>query len=484
MKKQIVCIIIALLSLAGCSRQQKTESDIALAINSPSDEFTTIASGRDFKVMGSIEGEVPEDALVKVSLIDEEGTEIRYAQGSRNNINAVSLDWYEGPVIQFTDKYELSDIAYTAPELVNLRDKSPYDATTKCVWTDDSFAALIVSATDEKHGLYCDDYFNLVDENGNAYDAFPEGKYTIRVTVFAKGGQVLAEQEKKINIGGSKSTLILRGGNNDMRKLMEKWAVDNGFMVLADLLPGMYGPYYQFSTIAMSFAAEGSEYMSVPITTMLYNITESSTSYGMELAAFVQKPHRTDNPDEVQYYCADIGEYEIAGTKCKLVKMPENKMRICRIDSVSDDAKDGVFINDGHQIADTDLSDNDGWSVSGNNKIAIMGVTAPYQLNGREIIPDKEKIGFYNYCNGIDPLQFTFESEEESFTETRPMGMYRLENPDDEGSKSVYEFYSMFDSTLFKAEKTYRVTVTAYDRKSELVPSVYNEFEMTIKRAY
>lgn len=484
MRRKIISVIvlITLLAMVGCSNTQQIDSGITLDITSPCDEFTTIAGGRDFKVMGRIEGVVPEDALVKVSLIDEDGTEIRYAQGDKNSINSVSLDWYEGPIVQFADVYEMSEIAYTAPELVDLEDKSPHDATTKCVWTDDSFAALITSATDKKHGLYCDDFFNLVDENGDAYDAFPEGKYTIRATVVDRDDQTLAEAEKKINIGGSKSTLILRGGNNDMRRLMEKWAVDHEGMVLGDLLPGMYGPYYQLSTLAMSYAAEASEYMSVPITTMLYNITETSTSYGMELAAFAQKPHRTDNPNEVQYYCADIGEFDIVGTKCKLVKMPENKMRICRIDSISEAAKDGIFIKDGRQIVDTDLSGDDGWSVTGKNKIAIMGVTSPYQLDDSELVPNEKKYGFYNYTNGIDTLSFTFESEGESFTETRKMGMYRLDKPEDEGSKCVYEFYSIFDGNLFKPGKAYKVTITAYDRNAELVPSVHDEFKMTINR--
>lgn len=482
MKRKIVCLItiIAVFSLVGCGKQQ-TKADIALEITSPCDEFATIAEGRDIKVMGNIKGEVPEDAIVKVSLIDEDGTELRYAQGDRNNIYAVSTDWYKGPVVQLADEYKMSEIAYTAPELVNLKGKSPHDATTKCVWTDDSFAALVTSATDKKHGLYCDDYFNLVNENGDAYDAFPEGKYTVQAIISDKDGNVLAEQEKQISIGGSKSTLILRGGSNDMRKLMEKWAIDHESMVLGDLLPGMYGPYYQLSTLAMSYAAEGSEYMSVPVTTMLYNITESSTSYGMELASFVQKPHRTDDSNEAQYYCADIGEFKIADTKCKLVKMPENKMHICRVDAVSEDAEDGVFIMDGHQIADTDLCGDDGWTVSAGNKIAIMGVTAPYQLDDSEIVPNEEKFGFFDYRNGIDTLQFTFESEEKSFTETRKMGMYRLEKAGDEESRCVYEFYSMFDSKLFKSGETYKVTIAAYDRNSELVPSVHNEFEMTVQ---
>lgn len=484
MKKTIVCLIILfiLFSVSGCIEIGHNKTDIVLEITSQSDEIATIAKGRHFKVKGNIKGKVSRDAIVRVSLINEDGMEVRYAQGDRSNIKAVSLDWYKGPVVH-AGEYEMSEIAYTAPELVNLKNKSPYDATTKCVWTDDSFAALITSATDEKHGLYCDDYFNLTDENGNAYDAFPEGKYTIRITILDNGNNILAKQEKKITIGKTKGILIFRFSNKDMRNLMEKWAIDHEYMVLSEMLPGAYGqgPYYQLCTLAMSVAAEGSEYMSVPVKAMLYNITENSNSYGMELASFVQKPHRTDNPDEVQYYCADIGEYEILGTKCKLVKMPENKMHICRVDSVSEEAKDGIFIMDGHQLVNIDLYGDDGWSVSGNNKIAIMGVTAPYQLKDSEVVPNKEMIGFCNYLNGIDTLHFTFESEDESFTEIRQMGMYRLENEEDEGSKSVYEFYSMFDKKLFKAGKTYKVIVTAYDRNSILVPSVYNEFKMTIK---
>ncbi len=83
----ILSLAMALaLFLGACSGDQETgdqqTSDRQAAqieIKAPSSGETTIAPGRHFKVSGSLSGEIPDDAVLKVTLLDEAGQEVRYA---------------------------------------------------------------------------------------------------------------------------------------------------------------------------------------------------------------------------------------------------------------------------------------------------------------------------------------------------------------------------------------------------------------------
>lgn len=159
----------------------------------------------------------------------------------------------------FDEDTDFSEVAYTSPELAVADKKDPYtsaqDATVKCVYTDNDFYALIVSATDPEHGLADMDGYELVDHKGRPYDALPEGKYQIQVTLSYADGKELAFASKEMEIGRKSGTVIHEITTETAIKnvgmdLLTAWASDENLTILGDFLPGFFGPYYQMSTIA------------------------------------------------------------------------------------------------------------------------------------------------------------------------------------------------------------------------------------------
>ena len=72
------------------------------------------------------------------------------------------------------------------------------DATVKCWYSDDRFKAIIVSATDEAHGLICNDGVGFTDENGLPYDVLERGKYRLVAELATKDGVLMANAEKAL----------------------------------------------------------------------------------------------------------------------------------------------------------------------------------------------------------------------------------------------------------------------------------------------
>lgn len=83
----VFCLAIALsLFLGACSGGQESgnqepgsQEPVKIEIQAPSRGETTIAPGRQFKVSGSLSGEVPDDASLRVTLLDAAGDEVRHA---------------------------------------------------------------------------------------------------------------------------------------------------------------------------------------------------------------------------------------------------------------------------------------------------------------------------------------------------------------------------------------------------------------------
>ena len=83
--------------------------------------------------------------------------------------------------------------------------------------------------------------------------------------------------------------------------------------MLNDLLPGMFGPFYQMSTMQLSVSCETAEYLSGKIALLLYGNTAKSTSYCLEVAKYLQLQHTVENPDIASYYAFDLGEPRFPG---------------------------------------------------------------------------------------------------------------------------------------------------------------------------
>lgn len=211
--------VISVLLLTACSKGFPTETAVSVEqetvkvkIKTPRDVESTIAPGRHFKVSGSLSGEIPDDAILRVTLLDAAGKEMRYAAADQKGTDRVLPSVIGDDITVFNKDTDFSEVAYTAPELVVADKNNPYrsahDATVKCVYTDHDFYALIVSATDPEHGQAEKDGFELVDHEGRPYDALSEGKYRIQVTLSSPDGKELASTSREIEIGRKEGTIV------------------------------------------------------------------------------------------------------------------------------------------------------------------------------------------------------------------------------------------------------------------------------------
>ena len=495
-------VVLALL-LTACdsgflSKTDKSESSgsvgkgkVKIQIKTPSAEESTIAPGRHFKVSGSLSGEIPDDARLTVTLLDAAGDELRFAGTDRKGTDRVIQSVVGGSITVFDENTDFSEVAYTAPELAVADKENPsdssHDATVKCVYTDKTFYALIVSATDPKHGLAEADGYKLVDHDGNPYDALPGGKYKIRVKLSSADGKKLASASEEIEIGRKSGTVIheittAAAINKGGMDLLRAWAANNNLTILGDLLPGFFGPEYQMSTLPMSVSCETAEYLPGKIKMLVYGNTSISASYALEAAKYLQLEHNVENPKIAEYYAFTLGEPAFKGEPARIVKLGENEnIRICRIDHVEDGTQDGVFITTEQQVPGSDTDPSDGWEA-GKGAFAVAGVMKPYQLKDDELVPDDDRYGFYRYLNGAVTLAYTFTPADgsDSFTIHKDVGVRRIDEPGENSKPARCEFYNVFPADTLKSGNSYKVTVRAYDRKSKFIKGAVCKFTLSV----
>ena len=499
----VLCIAMALsLFLGACSGGQESEKQetvsqetvsqetVKIEIRTPSSGELTIAPGRHFKVSGSLSGEVPDDAGLRVTLLNAEGKEVRCAAADHKGIDRVIPSVVGGDITVFAEGTDFSEVAYTAPEMAVADTEDPeasaHDATVKCVYTDTDFYALIVSATDTEHGLTEEDGYELTDHEGKPYEALPEGKYKIRVDLSSADGKELASAEEEIEIGRTAGTIIheittetaIKKGGMD---LLTAWAADENLTILGDLLPGFFGTEYQMSTMPMSVACETAEYLPGKIKMLVYGNMPESASNALEVAKYLQLEHNTENPDIAEYYLFDLGEPAFAGEKARIEAFGDGEnIRVCRIDHVADETEDGVFLTTEEQVLGSDTDPSDGWAAAA-GAFAIAGVMKPYQLQDDELVPDEDIYSFYEFLNGADSLVYTFAPSDgsEPFTVKKAVGVRRIDAPDAESEPAQYEFYNVFPADTLEAGNTYDVTIQAYDRKGEAISGAVCEFSVS-----
>ena len=486
-----MCVMTILLSSAGCSGPfaSGTDGGVKISITAPSAAELVIAPGRHFKVAGVFEGTVPDDAVLRVSLIDGSGKEIRYACTDRKGTDRIVPGCIGGDTTVLVAGTEFSDVAFTAPELAVADSSDPqasaHDATVKCVYTDETFYALIVSATDTGHGLAEDDGYGFTAHDGEPYSALPEGRYAVRVVLSSSDGKEIASASEEIEIGFkagtvihevTTSTAVGKGG----KELLDSWAAEQDLTVLSDLLPGMFGPYYQMSTLQLSVSCESSEYLPGRIVMLVYGNWDMSASNGLELAKYLQLEHRTDDPLAAEYWLFSLGEPSLGGERARIVKFGEDeRIHICRVDRIADETQDGIFMIGEEQILGSDTDPSDGWTA-GEGAFAVFGVMKPYQLKDDEIVPEEGMYGFYRLTNGADTLVYTFSASDGSdeFSVTKSTGVSRIGKDDEYFGPAVYEFYSVFPRGTLREGTSYDVTVQAYDREGVKIEGAFCRFTL------
>ena len=177
----------------------------SLSIETPSEAETTIAPGRSFYVLGSIENRssLPDDAVLTVSLTDADGTSVRNVTTSVKGNTSLylpnNLNYYSPVTTEDIKSSGMPELISTDP--VNGSDFN--NASIKCYYNDKSFYAMIAGGNEI-------DQMKWRDANGAAYPELSEGNYTITVTLEEQDSTVLAQTQKAITIGVSENKVLAR----------------------------------------------------------------------------------------------------------------------------------------------------------------------------------------------------------------------------------------------------------------------------------
>ena len=309
------------------------------------------------------------------------------------------------------------------------------------------------------------------------------------MTLSSPDGKELASASRESEIGRKEGTIIheitsytaIKKGGKD---LLLAWVSDENLTILDDLLPGFFGTFYQMSFMPMSVSCETAEYLHDRIHMLVYGNKASSTSNALEVARYLQLEHNAENPDIVKYYFFDLGEPAFAGGQARIVAFDDNEnIRICRIDRVTENASDGVFLTTEEQVQGSDTDPSDGWEAA-ESAFAIAGVMKPYQLQDDEVVPDDDVYSYYRLLNGADSLVYTFTPADgsEPFSITKAVGVTRIDEPDGESTPALYEFYNVFPENTLTAGNSYDVTIQAFDKNGAPIRGAVCTFTLTLSK--
>lgn len=426
---------------------------ISLDILTPSGQVGFVEYKRSFVVNGKIKSDanIPNNCTLLINIKDNKNNIVRFVKCDKKNKEYL-LDYPS--LIKYPSDLDVNDSKlkeFGFPELIvndiNNPNESIKNATIKCWFSDTEFKAIITSGSDINHGCIFDDGMNFVDENNNAYTILEKGNYLIEV-ILKNEYDVLAKSYKDFVIGQRDNQLICRFYPLSHKQAMIKFSNNNNYSIITDLLPGYLDSYlgvwlYHKGLLKMYRANDICLFEKSHVRMFNYLIDETSTSYATELA-YLQN-HNQINTDRFTSYYYDIGEaivginkpYERKGI---IKEFGEDEYGlICRIDEIDNSLLENTYYIDERN---TIYSHFDLGNVSLNsNKIAIMGVIKPIQLNPNDFILKDDNT--YEILDYPYQMIYLFNIDDKRQVYKRYLNMERIDTQSI--GKSVFEFYNTFE---------------------------------------
>ena len=439
-----------------------------ILITLPSNDIGFVEYKRSFCVEGKFNIAVPNDAKLRINILDSLGRIVRFIETDCKN-KPIVLD-YPG-LITYADELDpdrklMQKFGY--PILcvndINMPELSIHNATIKLWYNDFCFKGIIISTSNIENGAIFDDGLNFVDENGKSYSCLDMGDYKIEV-VLSKDNEVLAKAYKEFVIGKRDKQLICRFNPISHKERMIKWCVDNNIAIIKDLLPGYLesylGTWYYHMGILKAYRANDICLFDDTYVVMFdYLIDPTSTSYETELA-YLQTQNKI-NKDRFESWHYDIGEASVKGVVGTPIRFNDDEyMSICRIDVVNNLAKENIYYLDDRAINKTLLKD---YIVYVNESIQIMGVVKPWQMDSKDFILKDDNT--YTINNYPDIIHYEFICDGHVYTEDRKLLMDRIDK--ESIGTSVYEFYNLFTIRNEWKGKLIKVNITCIDKKGNI----------------
>ena len=428
------------------------KEDYKILINNPSGECPLIDYRRDFDVSGKLYGKIDDDCLLKVEVFNEEGDLVRHVSSDKKN-NRNCFVQYEKLVSYKEEldpkKEKLLSFGFPELQVKDLNDPytSLHDASIKCFYNGTDFKAVIVSASDIKHGRIMETGMNYTDETGQPYDVLSEGEYRISVSLY-KDDKLLTKEEKKIRIGIRKKASIVRFNPTSHHDRMTKWCEEKGLDIVNDTIPGYLEPYlgtwyYHMGLLPYYRSNDIAVYQDSKVSMFVYLTDPTSTSYETELA-YLQKEGKVADENFFEAYHYDIGEAFIGKDKPyerrgEILKFEEDDLSLCRIDLVDDAAEENIFDLSEAHIEDVFYDRQ--ITLKAGSRFAVMGVCKPRQLNKEDVILKEDNT--YEICHEISEVHYCICNGTYCVEEERNLMMERIDHASI--GTSVYEFYNIFE---------------------------------------
>lgn len=421
----LIIIAAAIILCVQCRRGPECN----LTIVYPSIEQGTIAPARDFYVIGDIDSTitVPDNAVLVVELKNNAGKVIRSVSTSiKDNKDGLNIN-YELLSYYGSDREELRNSCM--PDLVYnpANPESFKDTWIKCYYNDQNYTALIYGGTYDKD-------INSYDQNGKKLKPLKEGTYCITVTLSEPGkNRPIATAVRKIRIKYADDKILSRFTPTQHFNNVLKEAKIHDYTIFLDPFPGFWNPHTFIDVLQDSDMfceilpkwrlADSQEYIDGRVHFYIYNVSESSATYNVEVGQLAYD-NALNDCSRVTYSYYDIGEPVLPNGNIKgtFKEFDRNKpISLTRVDYPTGSSEDNyVIINDLINMkSDTDLSD--GINVKAGETVSFYGVCKPIPSDVTR--DDSNK---YTIDNRITHISYTYLFSDMPIEMLKPVTLTRV----------------------------------------------------------
>ncbi len=453
-------------------------ADVQIQITAPSEAEKTIAPGRSFYVMGTFDNgeQLQDNDEVAVEILDSAKKTVRRISSTIMDNHNMYIE-YPGLSYYGDNKNELLDVGM--PDLIwDGKDENTFhDGDRKLFYNSKEFAALIPGGNGE-----IDDGMNLLDSNGKAYDTLPKGEYTVHVTI-KRNGKQLGTAQQNLTIGVSDGKILSRFSPKEHMDKVQVFAKQNDYRVYLDKFPGYWSKGDIFCEILPSWrAADATEYVEGQVHFVIYNVKESSATYSVELAE-LEKKRLIDDQDGIHYYYYDYGEVTLPDdnkTESEIVPFETgDKLQLVRAETIITDTKDNVYLQDDPQAVTYDLNLKDGALAEPGETLAIYGVTAPIQIDEKDIVDQGDNS--YQLKNRIKTIVYKISGDGMEREYEKEVNLDRVSGEWD--NYSIFEFKHDIPIENEMSGKKLRVELIGKDCYGAEIAGSEETFDITVGKS-
>lgn len=511
MKKRLSGLCVTVLMIFCLAAQT---SAAAITLSQPSATKPTLAPLRDFMVIGHFEDiDVPAD--VRVELYDHKNNLLRRVTSQVDKISGITgkeqlnLNYKSGKYYVYDDNASL--IANPPPDLVAGADGKQFKnpANKAVVNREREFAALLLGGI-SKH--FDTDYS---DPQIGSYRDLKPGNYLLKVyAVNANDGSIIAEIKRKLTVRGNENIVFGRFSPDEAsgyahKEKLSAFADSLQARLLRDSLPGYWSraatdelPEVFYEIPQRWRVNDAQEYLTAhKVHGVIYNISESSTSQGVEIGALLAND-LIDNPQKkepsVSFYYYDLGDIELeylergrgsVQADGQIVPFPADgngykQNVVTRVEirpSSLVTAENEYWPKDKQKYVDFKIED--GVEITQGEYISIFGVTTP--IRTADVMKAKEDDSFaassYLVNNRIMYIKYEITTPSGAEIEVvKPVGLKRHYFVN-KIARSIYEYKHILGCDVLNQIGSYKVQMQGLDKQGQTVDRSAAEFIVRVK---